>query len=362
MFAPLIGHARIQEQLATLVHKGQVPPALLFAGPDGVGKRLCARIMAAALLAPPLSPQHRNALAGQHPDLHEYAPEGKIGLHSLDALRTLTADVYLTPYEARYKVFIVDAAERMLPYSANALLKTFEEPAPDTVIILVSSHPTLLLPTILSRCCTVPFGLLETREMVPWLCERFGCDVARATALADNAHGSLGQACRLATAEGGRPIAHLLPILAQGRFSSYAALAATARTLADQIDALGHTDAKRHRETIKSSPQELTALQRHTLERDAEGIAALNQASEALSLFEGIAAWYRDILVLHYRGPETTLWHRHHRASLTQALQRGELRDLDFVHACIDEASLALQRSNPLAHILETLFLRLRLL
>lgn len=360
MFSHLIGHDSIKEYLRLLVERHSTPHALLFSGPEGVGKGLFARALAAALLAPISSQQHARVLKGQHPDLHEYAPEGKSGQHSVETLRAMNEEVYLAPYESGRKVFILYAAERMLPYSSNALLKTFEEPAPDTVIILVSNAPALLLPTVLSRCCVVRFGILHPDEMIPWLQHRFDASPADASLWAAASRGSLARACLLAAKGEQQQIAHLLNVLAHGRFSCYADLTAMARSLAEEIEAAAHNTAEESQGRITT--QELTALQRQRIAKDAAGTAALQEASHSYAVLEAIAAWYRDMHLLHYRGPDAALWHAPYKEALLQAVQRGHLLDLDTIIAAIDEASLALQRSNPLAHVLESLFLRLGLL
>jgi DNA polymerase-3 subunit delta' len=298
---------------------------------------------------------------GKHPDLHEYAPEGKSGQHSMETLRAMIADVYLAPYTSDRKVFILYAAERMLLYSANALLKTFEEPSSDSVVILISSQPAWLLPTILSRCCMVRFGALAAAEMALWLQNRFQIDAEKASSLAIAARGSLAQACHFATSGEKPVVVQLLAILAQGRFASYADLTATARTLAEQIEASSTSGS----EQITLSPEQgqvLTAVQRQRLVKDTAGTVALLGATEAHLVLETLAAWYRDMMLLHCQGAENSLWHYLQRDEVIQALQRGRLMDLDHVLAAIEEAHLALQRSNPLAHVLETLFLRLDLL
>ncbi len=77
-------------------------------------------------------------------------------------MRQLSEEIYLPPYEANWKVFIIHDADRMLSYSANALLKTFEEPPPRTLIILLSRSQASLLPTIVSRCYTLHFQNLPS--------------------------------------------------------------------------------------------------------------------------------------------------------------------------------------------------------
>ncbi len=82
-------------------------------------------------------------------------------MHSIESVRNFIHEVSMAPYGSKYKVFIIHDAERMLPTSANALLKTFEEPSKNSVIILISNHADILIPTILSRCTVVRFNQKE---------------------------------------------------------------------------------------------------------------------------------------------------------------------------------------------------------
>ncbi len=118
----------------------KVPNTLLFVGSNLLEE---AKRFAAGLIGTELE---------THPDLHLYLPEGKSGMHSIDSIRQFIEEVAFPPFQAPVKVFIIDQAERMLPTSSNALLKTCEEPPADTCILLLSSDPEALLPTILSRC------------------------------------------------------------------------------------------------------------------------------------------------------------------------------------------------------------------
>lgn len=137
-----------KERLTKMLEREEIPHALLFAGPKGSGKSDAALAFAHSLVG---------SQKKYHPDIHLYYPEGKTGMHAISSIRTLTHDVSLAPYESKWKMFIIHEAERMLPTSSNALLKTFEEPPTQTIFILISHHPERLLPTILSRCQTIEF-------------------------------------------------------------------------------------------------------------------------------------------------------------------------------------------------------------
>lgn len=128
-------------ELTRLIQKKTIPHALLIV--DGKKRAL------------KFAQELIGTTAEFHPDIHHIRPEGKY--HPIAALRKLAEDVALTPFEAPYKVFLIHDAEKMLVASANALLKTFEEPTDYTVILLLTSYPDKLLPTILSRCQTYRF-------------------------------------------------------------------------------------------------------------------------------------------------------------------------------------------------------------
>lgn len=139
----------VQEKLRSLLHTGAIPHALLFKG-----RHLyeTAYQFAADLICHQEERHRHKTRLKCHPDIHLYYPEGKTGMHPLQMLKTLAQDAALTPFEAKWKIFILYDAERCLPTSANALLKTLEEPAPHTLFLLTSTHPEKLLPTVTSRC------------------------------------------------------------------------------------------------------------------------------------------------------------------------------------------------------------------
>ena len=94
-----------------------------------------------------------------HPDVHSYAPESVTG-YLIGQTRDLIDDVALAPIRGRAKVYIIDRAERLRPESANALLKTLEEPPEGVTFILLGTSTETILPTIVSRCQCVPFRMI----------------------------------------------------------------------------------------------------------------------------------------------------------------------------------------------------------
>ena len=217
MFTHLIGNEPVKLTLRRLLKKGRVPNSLLFAGPDGVGKRQFAIEVAKAFLCvepadgepcgtcsackradvfvfpkSEKSDDYDLVFFSDHPDLGTVIPfrrNVRIG-----AIRALEREANFRPYEAQARFFIVDDAEKMADPAANALLKTLEEPAPTTYIILITSRPDSLLPTIRSRCQTVRFAPVAETEIEEFLIRdrAFSHDEARLAARASR--GSVGRA------------------------------------------------------------------------------------------------------------------------------------------------------------------------
>jgi len=133
--------------------------AYLLSGPAGSGKRRYADRFAAAVLDTELGRVERRT----HPDLFVLEPEGQGIL--VEGARRLRRDLYLRPYEAGRRVYLILDAHLLRDESANALLKSIEEPPEYGVFVLVSDHAGRMLPTILSRVQTVPFRRFPAGEL-----------------------------------------------------------------------------------------------------------------------------------------------------------------------------------------------------
>lgn len=213
----VIGH-RIQiEMLQEAVRRKRLPHALLFAGPAGIGKLIVARLLAKALLCERSSDDDLSSCdacsscrgfdAGTHPDcLSVGRPEGKAiipialiaGEGDERGRSGLCYELSLRPMLSTRKVAIVDDADAMNAEAANAFLKTLEEPTLDTVILMVTSQPDALLPTIRSRCQLLRFGPLKTNEVADLLLRReWVSDQKTADEIAALSDGSLSQAAQL---------------------------------------------------------------------------------------------------------------------------------------------------------------------
>ncbi|HYM25224.1 MAG TPA: DNA polymerase III subunit delta' [Vicinamibacterales bacterium] len=159
------GHRRLTDLLARSIERGTLPPASIFAGPAGVGKRAAAIAVAQALNC--LTPKSGDACGvcaactriarGVHPDVLVVEP-GDSGNIRIEPIREAVDRTAFKPFEGKRRAVIVDEADAMVPQAQNALLKTLEEPPASSVFILVTARPDSLLPTVRSRCIRLWFA------------------------------------------------------------------------------------------------------------------------------------------------------------------------------------------------------------
>jgi DNA polymerase-3 subunit delta' len=267
IFPEVLGNERARTVLARVLASGRIPHALLFHGPEGVGKGLVARLFARALVCTEPGPDGtgcgccvacRKVSHGNHPDVllvtRLSKKERRADTGAADAedggddrdddsrqiqggdlrpfiivqqIRELNHHAAYAPREGRRRVFLVEPADRMHAESQNALLKTLEEPPGAAVVVLVASRPHVLLPTVRSRCLALGFGAMHPDDL--------------ARALETRGVSSQEASARAALAEGrpGRAMALDLPAMTKRRdmiLVSLEALASSPRAAADLND------------------------------------------------------------------------------------------------------------------------------
>jgi DNA polymerase-3 subunit delta' len=218
MFANPIGNNEAKEALQRMLAAGRVPGSLLFTGEDGVGKKLFALELAKALNCrdrrgveacdvcsscvrisrstfPPYSKEDDNKdrlIWSEHPDVAMARVYKR--MVRVKPIRELEREANFRPYEGQARVFIIEDAERMNEAAQNALLKTLEEPATTSYLILITSKPAALLPTIRSRCQAIRFAPIPAPEIEKFLVEMKRMRPADAGLLAHTSRGSIGRA------------------------------------------------------------------------------------------------------------------------------------------------------------------------
>lgn len=184
--------ALLTRSAASAVH------AYLFVGPPGCTKDEAARAFAALLMAGEDDPEQRDArlaLAGEHPDVREVRREG--AAISKDLVQSIIRQAALTPAEAARKVMILHEFHLLSGEGAARLLKTIEEPPPDTTFIVLADQVSSDLVTIASRCVRIDFHELDEAVVRDALIAA-GVDPRSADEAARAAEGNLARARDLA--------------------------------------------------------------------------------------------------------------------------------------------------------------------
>jgi DNA polymerase-3 subunit delta' len=164
LLADLMGQDAARTALLGAIARGHLAHAYLFEGPPGVGKRGAALGLAMALNCASAPGQGCGKCdvctridGGMHPDVQTFGPSGAAGQIVIDTAQTILALARTRPHEAAARVIVIDDADALNPNAANCLLKTLEEPLARNHLVLCTSAPDRLLPTIRSRTQRIRF-------------------------------------------------------------------------------------------------------------------------------------------------------------------------------------------------------------
>lgn len=301
----IVGQERVARFLRTAVESDRVSHAYLFVGPPGAGKATAARALACALLCDDdgcgACAECYRVRRGSHPDIHLIAPQGAAGYIKAQVAEIIH-DVSLAPVDGRHKIYVLSDADLFNDSSANAFLKTLEEPPADVIIILMTHSFDAVLPTIASRCQVVRFRRIPAADAAAILVAKTGADPAEA-AIALAASGGVMARARDFLASPARREARTVILRVLGDLSS-----------ADDLDVLVAakellTAVKAPLEAMKVE-QAAEAVERSDFMGKSGGKALEERQKRELTARErdGIAevldvaeSWLRDCLVMSQR-------------------------------------------------------------
>ena len=156
-FEEMIGQDAIVKTLKNAIEKDNIPQALLFCGPRGVGKTSCARILAKTI---------NNIEEELEYNIFELDAASN---NSVEDIRNITDQIRIPPQKGRYKVYIIDEVHMLSNQAFNAFLKSLEEPPEHVVFILATTEKNKILPTILSRCQIYDFKKVDSKSIIKLL-------------------------------------------------------------------------------------------------------------------------------------------------------------------------------------------------
>ncbi len=207
-FSDIIGHEQIIEHMKNVAKAAKVSHAYIINGPDRSGKMMLAEAFAQTLQCEEGKGEAcmqchscRQAISHNQPDII-YVTHEKPGTISVEDIRQqINGDVSVRPYSSKYKIYIVDEAEKMNVQAQNALLKTIEEPPEYVVILLLTTNAEGFLPTILSRCTQLNLHPVSAEMIKNYLMKSFAIPDYQAGVCVAFAQGNVGKAMDLASSE-----------------------------------------------------------------------------------------------------------------------------------------------------------------
>jgi len=200
-FKDIYGHEKQIKVLQAAISRDRIAHAYLFYGAEGVGKKTVAEVFAKALNcakgrdsldACDVCPSCLKIDHGNHSDVITIRAQGQF--IKIQEIRELQEQMKFSPFEGGKRIFIIGDADRMNIASANAILKTLEEPSASNILILITSRPHQLPATVLSRCQQLRFNPLRRETIASFLEEKLSLESGPAHAIALSSGGSIGKA------------------------------------------------------------------------------------------------------------------------------------------------------------------------
>ncbi len=207
-FKDIIGHEQIIEHLKNAIVMDKVSHAYIINGPKESGKMMLAEAFAAAVQCEKGGPEPclecrscRQAAGRNQPDII-YVSHEKPNVISVDDIRSqINGDIVIKPYSSKYKIYIVDEAEKMNQQAQNALLKTIEEPPAYGIILLLTTNADSFLQTIRSRCVILDVKAVKNDVIRDYLMKHYQIPDYQADVCTAFAQGNVGKAIQLAASE-----------------------------------------------------------------------------------------------------------------------------------------------------------------
>lgn len=207
-FKDIVGQESIISHMKNAIKLNKISHAYIINGEKGMGKKTIAKIFSMTLQCEkggdePCMQCHscKQAISNNHPDIRWITHE-KPSTIAIDEVREqINNDILIKPYSSKYKIYIVDEAEKLTIQAQNALLKTIEEPPAYGIIMLLTNNKDSFLQTILSRCVALEMRPVASTDIINYLREKEKIPDYQAKMVVNFAGGNLGRAIRLASME-----------------------------------------------------------------------------------------------------------------------------------------------------------------
>ena len=324
-FSNIIGHERIIEYFQNAISMDKVSHAYILSGEDKSGKLMLAEAFAAALqceekgIEPCGNCRSCKQAAGRNqPDIL-YVSHDKPNTISVDDVRKqINDDIVFKPYSSKFKIYIVDEAEKMNIQAQNALLKTMEEPPSYAVILLLTVNADSFLPTILSRCVRLDLKPVSDEKIRKYLIEQKQVSKDQADICIAFAQGNVGKAIHLSDSE---------------NFNEMKNSAISLIKRLDEIDLHGMMEA-------------VKKITEYKLEIN--------------DYFDFIMIWYRDVLLYKATADANRLIFRDEVYSVKKAASHSSYEGIETILAALDKAKDRLRANVNFELLIELLLLTIK--
>ena len=201
-FSDIYGYDTIKEHLQNAIKLDRVSHAYIINGGLGAGKKMIAKIFAKALQCEaegdnkPCNKCHSciQTESGNQPDIIWVRHEKPASIGVDDVRDQIISDMLIKPYSSRYKIYIIDEAEKLTVQAQNALLKTIEEPPAYGIVIFLTTNADIFLQTIISRCVLLDLKPLKESVVMDYLKDNYDVSEYERKFAADFAQGKIGRA------------------------------------------------------------------------------------------------------------------------------------------------------------------------
>ena len=321
-FQSIIGQEQIKEHMHNALQTQKISHAYIIHGEKSSGKEFISKVFAMALQCEKggMEPCNecrscKQSVSKNQPDIIYVTHEKPNTISVEDIREQVNNDVAIKPYSSKYKVYIINEAEKMTVQAQNAILKTLEEPPAYVVILLLVSNLQTLLPTILSRCVTLNMKPVSDRQVRKYLMEELQVPDYRADVCVAFARGNIGKAKALASSE--------------------------------EFD------------NVKN---EALALLKHSREMELQDIIqAIKKINEyklqITDYLDIMSIWYRDVLLFKATADANSLVFREEIQAIRKVVARCSYEGIEAVIKALDKAKKRLEANVNFELTMELLFL-----
>ncbi len=204
-FSKVIGHEKIIQYFQNAIVQNKLAHSYIITGEKGSGKKLLASLFVKTIQCEEQGSEPcgkcRSCIqadAGSQPDIKWITHEKPASIGATDVREQLVGDIIIKPYSSRYKIYIIDEAQKLTMQAQNALLKTIEEPPSYGIIIFLATNADMFLPTIISRCVEINLHPVSDELIKKYLMEEKKLPNYMADICTAFSQGNLGRALQLA--------------------------------------------------------------------------------------------------------------------------------------------------------------------